>query len=200
MKNTNFPQIAGILLAAGNSSRMGSPKALLPINNSTFIDTILKHLNAAGCQPIISVLGAHGEMICRSTAVDTYQCVSNPYPQEGMLSSLKIAIQQLPEEVEGFILALVDHPMVRESTYHEMVKLARRKPDKIIIPRFFGKNGHPVYFGKSYFKQLLDTPNSAGARVVVYQSREMVRFLDVDDAGILQNIDTPEAFGRIAQS
>lgn len=192
-------KIAAIVLAAGNSTRMGSPKALLPFEQSTFIDTILERLTAANCQPLITVLGAEGELICRSTMVDTYHCVSNPAPQEGMLSSLKIAIRELPPDCTGFIMALVDHPNVAPDTYRQLSEMARRHPDAIVIPRFLGRNGHPVYFGRPFFKQLLDTDNQYGAQIVVRRSQSMVRFLEVDDAGILQDINTPQAYVQIAR-
>ncbi len=187
-------QIAGILLAGGNSQRMGHPKALLTYNGFSFIDTILNNLQSAGCQPIISVLGEAGDTICESTSVNNYECWYNPKPQDGMLSSLKIAIEKLPAECDGFVLTLVDHPAVQLNTYIEIMKLAAENPDRIIIPQFFGKNGHPVFFGRRYFKQLLDTPKDQGARIVVHQHQDNIHFLAVEDSGILKDIDTPEEY------
>lgn len=192
------PQIAGILLAAGHSSRMGQPKALLDYNGSSFIDTILNHLYRAGCDPVMSILGESGDLICQCTTVNNYECHYNPVPEEGMLSSLKIAIKKLPASCAGFILALVDHPVVNQDTYQNIVVAARRNPKRIIIPRFYGKKGHPVFFGRSYFKQLLDTPDGSGARIVVRDNQQDIHFLDLEDEGILYDIDTPEELRKWA--
>ena len=186
--------IAGILLAAGNSIRMGRPKALLTFNGVSFIDTILNNLQSSGYQPIISILGEAGDTICECTSVNNYECWYNSNPQEGMLSSLKIAIEHLPQECEGFVLALVDHPAVHRLTYQKLFESAAAAPDRIIIPQFYGKKGHPVYFGRRYFQQLLDTPNEQGARIVVHRNHRDIYFMPVEDAAILQDIDTPEEY------
>lgn len=181
-------------MAAGNSTRMGQPKALLSYNGFSFIDTILNNLQVSGFQPIISILGEAGDTICECTSVNNYECGFNPNPQEGMLSSLKIAIEKLPQNCDGFLLTLVDHPAVQMATYKKIKNSASENPDRIIIPRFFGKKGHPVFFGRRYFRQLLDTPNDQGARIVVRQYPQDIFYLPVEDAGILQDIDTPEEY------
>ena len=195
---TSDLKIAGILLAAGDSSRMEQPKALLSFNGSSFIDTILDHLSGSGCDPVLSVLGHHGDVICQQTDANTYKCFSNPQPQLGMLSSLKIAIEHLPESCQGFILSLVDHPAVKRETYTAIVQAAKLNPNKIIIPQFYGQNGHPVFFGRVFFQELLNAPNEQGARIVVHQHLDDVHFLHVEDTGILQDIDTPEEYKQLA--
>ncbi|MBN2426395.1 MAG: nucleotidyltransferase family protein [Calditrichaceae bacterium] len=188
--------IAGILLAAGNSTRMGSDKALLSYNDATFIDTILDNLNRSGCQPIISILGKSAELICKQTSVHKFQCYRNPDPSEGMLSSLKIAVEHLPDECKGFIMALVDHPMVRRETYHLLLAEGKNNSDLIIIPEYQGHHGHPVYFGKDFFSALLKAPNNTGARKVISDHYSQVRYLKVEDSGILIDIDTREDFDK----
>ena len=189
--------IAGILLAAGESSRMGQPKALLPFNGVSFIDTILNNLVQAGCDPVISILGKSADLICKQTDVDNFLCVNNPQPERGMLSSLKLAIRELPAQAQGFILSLVDHPAVKANTYYALFSEARANPDRIIIPDFFGRHGHPVYFGRNFFDALLEAPEDLGARYVVQRYRDRVTYLPVDDEGVILDIDTPEDYGRL---
>lgn len=191
--------IAGILLAAGESSRMGEPKALLNYQGATFIDSILNKLVEINCEPIITVLGSAAELICKQTRVDSFFCFQNPNPEEGMLSSLKMAIEQLPPETQGFILCLVDHPMVKQETYQSIYHTAAQNPGQIVIPEFMGKRGHPVYFGKPYFDAILNAPPDQGARVVVNSNAENVIYMPVDDEGILKDIDTPEDFKKYMQ-
>jgi len=186
--------IAGILLAAGDSKRMGEPKALLPYDGITFIDSILNKFSEIGCQPIITILGASAELICEKTKVHKFQCFRNPNPEEGQLSSLQIAIAQLPDESDGFIMALVDHPMVKLDTYQKLFEMAKSNPANIIVPEFFGQKGHPVYFGRPFFDSILHVPLSDGARVVLRENPADVMYLPVEDEGILKDIDTPKDF------
>lgn len=194
---TATPKIAGILLAAGFSSRMGQPKALLDYKGSSFIDTILNNLHKSGCDPVISILGESGDMICNCTSVNNFECHSNPNPELGMLSSLKIAIRKLPSNCDGLILALVDHPAVKPETYTDLVTASLDNPNRIIIPNFYGRKGHPVFFGRPYFKQLLRAPEEEGARIVVREHPQDVLYLDVTDEGVVLDIDTQEEYEKL---
>ena len=186
--------ISGILLAAGDSKRMGEPKALLPYDGITFIDSILNKFSEIGCKPIITILGSSAELICQKTQVNAFKCFNNPNPEDGQLSSLHIAIKHLPNESKGFILALVDHPLVELETYQKLYDIAKEKPDNIIIPEFHGQKGHPVYFGYPFFESILHLPLTDGARVVVHENRDNVIYLPVEDQGILKDIDTPQDY------
>lgn len=198
-KKKDKNMIAGILLAAGNSSRMGEPKALLSCQGLTFVDSILNKLAEINCNPVITILGSSGELIRRQTKVDSFQCYNNPNTELGQLSSLKIAIEKLPEHTKGFILTLVDHPLVKLETYQALYQTAEDNPDCIIIPRFGGRRGHPVYFGKRFFKSLLEAPLNKGARTVVYENIEGVKYIEVDDEGILRDIDTKEDYLKLKE-
>lgn len=189
--------ISGILLAAGESKRMGEPKALLPFDGITFIDSILNKFSGIGCKPIITILGSSAELICQKTQVNAFQCFNNPNPEDGQLSSLQIAIEHLPEESMGFILALVDHPLVKLETYQKLYDMAKANPDNIIIPEFYGQKGHPVYFGRPFFDSILHLPLTDGARVVIRENPADVIYLPVEDEGILKDIDTPKDYQDI---
>lgn len=188
--------ISGILLAAGDSKRMGEPKALLPYDGITFVDSILNKFSEIGCEPIITILGASAELICEKTKVHTFKCFQNPNPEDGQLSSLQIAIAHLPEDSEGFIMALVDHPMVKQTTYKKIYDTAKTNPGNIIIPEFYGQKGHPVYFGRPFFDSILHLPLEDGARVVIRENPVDVIYLPVEDEGILKDIDTPADYQR----
>ncbi len=189
--------IAGVVLAAGNSQRMGRPKALLTLQGRYFADILLANLQAAGCAPIFSVLGQQAEAIRRQTQAASFISYINPHPEDGMLSSIKIALNKLPPSAQGFIMALVDHPLVKEATYSAIFEAAAAHPEHIVIPSYKAQHGHPVYFGRPYFAELLSTPDTLGARAVVARHRSEVHYLPVDDAGVLQNIDTPQQYRQL---
>jgi molybdenum cofactor cytidylyltransferase len=186
--------IAAVILSAGASSRMGTPKANLKIGDTTFINSILHKLQACGgYKPLCVVTGYHHREIVQ--AINTiFKCLiyRNPMPENGQLSSLQVAIRSFDRQVRGMLMVLVDYPLVREETYRELFNSARTHSQAIIIPTYRQQRGHPVYFSRRFFPALLETPLQTGARGVVKYNESAVHYLPVADPGILQDIDTPE--------
>jgi molybdenum cofactor cytidylyltransferase len=185
--------IASVILSAGASVRMGTPKANLKIGTTTFLNSILYKLKSCGSATIFIVTGYHHRQIVQSLD-GTINCkvLHNTHPEQGQLSSLQLAVRNFNRETEGMLVVLVDHPLVREKTYRELFKSARANPQAIIIPTWQQQRGHPVYFSRKFFPALLETPMNLGARNVINNNLEFVHYLPVTDRGILQDIDTPE--------
>ncbi len=192
-----FPDITAVVLAAGSSVRMGQPKALLRVEGDVFVTRILKNLAEFGLSDIILVLGEHAPRV-EPVLTDQVpvQIIVNPDPTQGQLSSLKLALDYIDKKIKGIILVLVDHPLVQKETYRKILDEAENEPERIIIPSYNGKNGHPVYFGKKYFKSLRETPLDQGAKAVVYQNRSDVITIPVGDSGILKDIDDPDNYRK----
>jgi molybdenum cofactor cytidylyltransferase len=187
--------IAAVILAAGNSSRMGKPKALLTINDTTFLNSILSRVRISKYRNIIVVLGQHHELIKKSIlSKGAYDVIRNQHPEQGQLSSLQLALHCIKEDMIGALVVLVDHPMVSEKTYQLISKMASKQPDSIIVPTFAGRKGHPVYFSRKFFDALLEAPLDQGARYVVTNNKSDVIYVPVNDAGIITDIDTPEQY------
>jgi molybdenum cofactor cytidylyltransferase len=185
--------IAAAILSAGASSRMGVPKANLKIDGTTFLNSILSKINRSGFGPVYIVTGYHHQEIGRMVDPEgKYAILQNQNPAQGQLSSLQLVIRNLNERVAGLLVALVDHPLVGEETYCTLYSTAAAHPDAIILPKFQGRTGHPVYFGRRFFHALLETPLSSGAREVIRKNKGAILHLDVSDDGILRDIDTPE--------
>ncbi|NQS89437.1 nucleotidyltransferase family protein [Patescibacteria group bacterium] len=195
--------LSGILLAAGESKRMGSLKALLPLSSKeyekedTFFSIILKNLHFA-CDEIILVLGYQANLIKREVALLNLKVriVVNQEYEKGQLSSLRAAIRKVSPNCKGILLALVDHPLVKKETYQLLRAKAFQEKDKIIIPTYKGKNGHPVIFSSLFFPELMKAPLDQGARYVVRNHTEKIIFLPVEDEGVIFNIDTPEKYNK----
>ncbi len=186
----SLPRIAGVVLAGGRSARMGRPKATLPWGDGTFVAAVLRTLSNAGASPLLVVCGAHATETARALPAELdVSLVSNPAPARGQLSSLQVALRALGD-VDGAIVSLVDHPAVRAETVSALLDAVR--PDRIVVPRHQGRRGHPVVFGSELFAELCATPHEAGARAVVRADPARVLELDVDDAGIHVDIDTPD--------
>ncbi len=184
--------IAGLILAAGESRRMGFPKALLPYRQETFLDR-LTGLFAVRCSPVIVVLGAAAERI-RAEARRPATFVVNPDYLRGMTTSLQCGLRAVPPESEGVLMTLVDHPAVAAETVEAI--LAQPRP-LMRVPRIGENRGHPVWFARELIPEFLAIPEGGAARDVVHRHFGEAEFLDLDDPGILADIDDPEAYRKL---
>jgi len=188
----NRLEVCSVILAAGDSTRMGFPKALLPLGHDTFLSTILGRHQSAGLDPLV-VLGSDHSQIKRRTDAGSFRSLHNPSPEEGPLSSLKLALPHI-RQASAFIAHPVDHPTVRVETLKSLASEHLRNRDCIILPRHLGRKGHPVLFPYKFYADLSDAPLSEGARFVVRNNRSSILCVDVNDPGILINVDTPERY------
>jgi molybdenum cofactor cytidylyltransferase len=192
--------IAGIILAAGASRRMGSPKALLDLNGETFLDRLLRVFSRF-CDPLIVVAGVHAEEIgshLRSKS-SRASLVINPDPDRGQLSSLQTALVEVPQSATGLLFIPVDCPTVEESTVAALIAEFRRQRTPFVIPKFEGKRGHPVCAAASTIAEFLALPPTAETRAIVNKHADEIAYLDVEDPGILADIDTVEAYRELAR-
>jgi molybdenum cofactor cytidylyltransferase len=189
--------ISAILLAAGESRRMGSPKALLHYQGQTFIQRICTAFITAGVDELIVVLGARAEEIGHALpAHPALRSVVNSRYSQGQLSSLTVGIGALSPESEAAIVSLVDHPLVSRETITAVLDSFRAAPAPIVIASYQGKRGHPVLFSSRVYGEILAAPLDQGAKVIVRKDPARVREIPLDDPGILADIDTPEEYRR----
>jgi molybdenum cofactor cytidylyltransferase len=184
-------RIEGILLAAGESRRMGFPKPLLRINGETFLTHTAKSMLAA-VERLIIVLGAHREAVRGSIPVDKrIWVIENPDYSSGQLSSIKAGLRAVSAQADGAIVHLVDHPTVRPETFGRLASEYQSSGKAILIARCRGHRGHPVLFDRSIFDELQRAPMDVGAHAVVDRDAYRVVYLDVDDPGVVLDLDTP---------
>ena len=189
--------ISAILLAAGESRRMGSPKALLHYQGQTFIQRICTAFLTAGVDELIVVLGARAEEIGRALPTHpSLRSVVNSRYSQGQFSSLMVGIGALSPESEAAIVNLVDHPLVSSKTIKAVIDSFRAAPLPIVIASYQGKRGHPVLFSSQMYGEILAAPLDQGAKVVVRKDPARVREIPLDDPGILADIDTPAEYRR----
>lgn len=189
--------ISGILLAAGESRRMGSPKALLRYQGRTFIERSCDALLTAGVDEVIVVLGARAEELRRALPTHpALRAVVNPRYFQGQLSSLTVGIGALSPQSEAAVVNLVDHPLVTAGTIRALIEAFRAAPMPILIASYRGRRGHPVLFASRVYGELLAAPLDQGAKAVVRKAPHRVREVPLDDPGILADIDTPEDYER----
>ena len=194
--------ISGIILAAGSSQRMGSPKALLKIGEKTFLQYIVDVLHSARVIDIVIVLGSEAEKIQPSLSWFEGKVVVNNDWQKGQLTSIITGINSLdmtmtdPEEIHGAIICPVDHPLISQSILVNLLQEFWRSHKKIVLPTYKGRRGHPVIFGKDLFDEIRSAPIDIGARNVVRKHPEEVHEVALEEEGIHINIDTQEDYQK----
>jgi molybdenum cofactor cytidylyltransferase len=182
-----------IILAGGASSRMGSPKALLLWQENTFLESIHYSCRAAGISTIVIVTGFHNDAIRTAHPNLDADWIENTAPEHGMLSSIRCGLSLLSSKT-NVLLCLVDHPAAQVETYRTLITAAQ--PDRIVIPVFSSRRGHPVIFGADFIPELQEGDCPKGARSVVHAHPDALYEVPVADPGILWDIDTPEEYTR----
>lgn len=198
--------IAGVILAAGYSVRMGQPKALLRIGPTgpTFLQQLIGSLQRAGLETIVVVAGVDIERIRDAARAVTppVRVAENPDPSRGQLSSLRVALAALgDDDAEAVLVMPVDQPLVSADTVRRVVEAYRQHGAPIVRPSRGLRHGHPVVFDRSLFEELQRADLARGARDVIATHRDAVVDVPVEDEGAFVDIDTPEdyrrAFGRL---
>jgi molybdenum cofactor cytidylyltransferase len=203
--------IWGIILAAGASRRMGAPKALLDYRGETFLDRLIRVVGTVA-EPLV-VLGYRAEAV-QAGSTRPAKFIVNPDPRRGQLSSLQTALAGAPADFEGFLFIPVDCPAVAEETVRRLAAaFARRDPATLfVIPRYDQRHdqrhgqaggqrrGHPVFAAPPIAREILALPPNAQARDVVHRHVPDTLYVDVDDAGILADIDDPAAYRQLIEA
>lgn len=181
---------AAIILAAGESRRMGRSKAYLPFRGGTFL-SVLADTFSAFCHPVVAVFGFESDQMVQK-APATVQTTINADYQLGMLTSLQTGLRALSArgEFDRVLFTLVDHPAVQGSTIARLLTSAA----PLVIPRWNGKRGHPVLINAAIARQFLAEPPSAMVRDTIDRNASLIEYVDVDDPGIRDDIDDPELY------
>ncbi len=174
---------------------MGFPKALLRYRNESFLDTLCG-LFAARCSTVIVVLGANAnEIRARATRPATF--VVNPDYRTGQTSSMQCGLRAVPPDASGVLFTLVDHPAVSAATIDLLLADLPVPGCLLRVPRYDGRRGHPIWISRQLISEFLALPLDGAARDVVRSHAPETDFLDVNDPGILADIDTPEAYREL---
>lgn len=189
---------AGLILAAGRSSRMGSDKALLDFRGRPFLSH-LAYLLLPRVDSLVVVLG-HNEQRIREVlpASSRIRVAVNPDYDRGMLTSLQCGLAQIGQRVDAVLWMLVDHPAVRGHTLDTLLAAAADTGAPLVIPRHGGERGHPVVLSKRVMRDLLELDSSCSPQDVVRGYYREAHFLDTADKGVVLDIDRPEDYRGLA--
>ncbi len=189
-------KLAGIVLAAGASRRMGTPKALLEYQGETFLDRMTRLL-AAAADPVIVVLGHDAERIAAGAPGIVTMAV-NPDPERGMLSSLQCGLRALPPDAAAMFTP-VDLPAIQAETILLLAREFAASGAPVASPVYRGRRGHPVCVAREAILDLLALPVTARARDAIRRYDGRALPVDVDDPGVARDVDDPEAYHRLLE-
>lgn len=180
-----------ILLAGGRSQRMGRVKALLELGGQTLLARVAATLERVGFQPRVAVLGHHRAAIEPEARAAGMQVAVNPDPDGDQLSSLRVGIEALPDDSPGALVLPVDHAGVRAGTFDQVADQVARHLEKIVVPSYRFRRGHPTWFPRSALDELCDPGLEGGARTVLRRDPGRVVHVEVEDPWVLKDLDTP---------
>lgn len=192
--------IGCLVLAAGLSSRMGDRfKLLLPWSNDRLVlQQVIETVQKAEIEPIVVITGHRAENVKNALVDHNVQFDHNPdYATGEILSSLKVGLRAMPDNVAGVLVMPGDLPLISAQTIQQVSTAFQ--PERIVVPRCAGKRGHPVLFPRRYWSEILALSADQTPRAVIQHNAKNRLWLDVDDVGSITDIDTPEAYEQALQ-
>jgi molybdenum cofactor cytidylyltransferase len=184
--------LAAAILAAGESRRMGRPKALVPLDGRTFVEHLLAAVRHPRVEIVRVVLGSNAEEIRAESNLDSGTIVVNENWRLGQLSSIQVAIRSLPAgATAGLLLCPVDHPLITACLVSRLIAEFDASRKLIALPTHLGRRGHPVIFHYSLYDELLAASPEVGARQVVWAHAGEIAEVSTDEAGVILNLNDP---------
>lgn len=195
------PSFAGVILAAGASSRMGRDKALLPWQNGTFLSAAITALQRE-TELVIVVAGKNADRLVPVVYANAGFLVVNPDPDRGQLSSLQRGLEEvLSRGRDAAVVTLVDRPAAAESTISRLKSAFLAAGDEIwaAVPDYKGKHGHPIVIGREMIEAFLRAPATSTARDVEHAHQQHILYVPVDDPLVALNVNTDEDYEKLRQ-
>jgi molybdenum cofactor cytidylyltransferase len=194
-------KIGALLLAAGQSRRMGGPNKLLAeVDGTPMVAQVARRLLASRARPIIAVLGNQAEEVDAALGKLPVERVRNPEFAGGLSTSLKRGIVALPPDLDGALVCLGDMPLISGRHIDRLIAAFNPLEGRaIIVPTRRGKRGNPVLWSKRFFPEMAELAGDVGAKHLIGEHAELVAEVEMDDDAILVDIDTPEALDALTQ-
>ncbi|MCS6907517.1 MAG: selenium cofactor biosynthesis protein YqeC [Anaerolineales bacterium] len=192
-----YEPVAGVVLAAGASSRFGQPKPLLAWQGETLVHRAARLALEAGLRPVLVVCGAEGDRVAAAVADLPVQVVWNTAWESGQSTSIRAAVQALGEKTGATLFLLVDQPFVSTRLLQSLVETHAQTLAPVIAPQVGGQRGNPVLFDRSTFPDLLRLEGDVGGRGIF--ARYPLQWLPWQDERLLFDLDTPEDYQRLLQ-
>jgi Uncharacterized MobA-related protein len=189
--------ISAIILAAGQSKRMGQPKMLLPWGKSTVIEHVIGTFLNAGIKDVIVVTGGAWEQVEETISQYPVRKIHNTdYAAGEMLSSIQYALQRMPEQAQAALIGLGDQPQVQEKSVRLICEAYRDSQSMLIVPSFHMKRGHPWLVARPLWSEILDLKPPESPRDFLARHANEIHYVNVDTPSVLADLDTPEEYQK----
>jgi len=188
--------ICAIILAAGESRRMGKPKLLLPFGEKTIIETIVNNAVQSKVDEVLVVLGSDAEKIAEKIKNSPVKISVNSNFRQGMLSSVQWGFKSLPEHTRAVLVMLGDQPLIPGSVINIIIHAYRQTGKGIILPVYNKKRGHPILIDIKYGDEVKGLDPDSNLRAFVHNHAEDILEVEVDTPAILRDIDTVEDYSK----
>jgi molybdenum cofactor cytidylyltransferase len=188
--------IAGVVLAAGLSRRMGQAKLLMLVDGRAIVRHAVETVLAGGVDSVWVVTGPDVEPIQAALAGLDVQITVNPAPEEGQAGSVRVGIAALPPSVDAVLIALGDQPSLAPSIIPALLAARRTSPKLIVAPRYRDGQGNPVVFKRQIFPELLRLTGDQGARSIIQKEPARVEWVELD-LPMPPDVDTPDDYEKI---
>lgn len=189
--------IWAIILAAGESKRMGRPKMLLPLGERTILETVIDNASRAEVDGVVVVLGANAEKITAAIDHRPVELTVNPRYREGMLSSIQWGLNALPASARAALVMLGDQPLIASEVIDKIIKVYRQGNKGIVLPVYRERRGHPILIDLKYKEEVAQLDANIGLRALTYHNQEDVLEVAMDEPSILNDVDTEEDYQAI---
>jgi molybdenum cofactor cytidylyltransferase len=183
-----------IILAAGESKRMGFPKMLLPFKGITMLENVIRNVTGSAVDNTLVVLGAQRETLTELVSKSSVTCCFNDNYKEGMLSSVKCGFRNLPSDFQAVLVFQGDQPLISPKVINKVIEGYISHNKGIVIPVYKRKRGHPILIGRKYLYEIEMLDNKEGLRSLSQKFSEDVLEVETDDPGILRDFDTYEEY------
>lgn len=185
-------RVAAVILAAGGSTRFGSPKQLARWGDKTFIEGVVDTALASAARPVVVVLGAEADR-CRTLLADCpLEIVFNPAWAQGQSTSLRAGLAALPAHTGGALFLLIDLPGITPNLINGLIQRHRETLAPLVWPEAEGRRGNPVLFDRTLFPELEQISGDTGGKPVLLKYKDQAERVEVRDARVLQDFDRPE--------
>ena len=197
--------ISAVILAAGESRRMGKQnKLLLPVGGEALLVKLVKSVCDSDVGQVLVVIGHEAEKIRRELNNFPISFVSNPNFSEGMTTSIKFGVKEVSPDSDGFLICLADMPFINTSEIskliHAYVQNRIKEERLIVVPVFKGQRGNPVLFSSEFRNDILEHEKEFGCKEVIMNNSESVEEIEMDDENMLLDVDTLEDYQRLTEN
>ncbi len=197
-EDRSIRQVGAVVLAAGQSRRMGQPKLVLPWGQKTVIEHVVGQVEEAGVQEIVVVTGGAREVVEKALAGCTVHLAHNPdFDRSEMLASLQTGIRALSPEIQAMLVVLGDQPTIVSGVVKQVITEYLETGASLLIPSYQMRRGHPWLVGRELWGDLLEMGLEQTMRDFLRKHEARIVYIQVDTPGILMDIDTPEDYERL---